>query len=123
MSNAKFIYLHRDGSNYKKPGQVVFSNPDELSCDFVTEVLRKAFLQDGLFIAYQIRVPDSFLYAHGEANTDDHCYHEFESVESSSDSPNDQYGRSMSQFLTEVQEQAASGWIAFDPHELIHFST
>lgn len=57
MSNVKFIYLYRDGGNYKKWAQVVFRNPDELSCDFITKALREAFMQDGLFIADQIRVP------------------------------------------------------------------
>lgn len=119
MSNVKFTYLYRDGGNYKKRGHVVFRNPDELSCDFIAKALRQAFMQDGLFVAHQLRVPDSFLYARGEADSDDHCYHEFDRVEASPDTPNDQHGRSIKQFLAEVQMQALSGWTTFDPHESV----
>ena len=28
MNNVRFLYLYRDGSNYKKWSDVVFSNPD-----------------------------------------------------------------------------------------------
>ena len=119
MSNIKFRYLYRDAGNYKKRGEVVFRNPDELSCDFIADALRKAFLQDGLFIAHQVRIPDSFLYTRGEAESDDHCYHEFDRVELSPDTPDDQHGRSIKQFLLEVQMQSASGWTAFDPHESV----
>ena len=120
MPNIKFIYLYRDAGNYKKWSEVVIRNPDELSCDFISKGLREAFMQDGLFIAQQIRIPDSFLYTRGEANSDDRCYHEFDKVELSLDAPNDQYGRSMSQFLKEVRKQATNGWVAFHPHETLH---
>lgn len=122
MYNVKFIYLYRDGGNYKKWGHVIFRNPDELRCDFIRRALEKAFLQDGLFVAHQIRVPDAFLYARGEANSEDHCFHEFDRVELSPGTPNDQHGRSIKQFLAEVQMQTTSGWTAFDPHESVqHF--
>jgi|SRR5690348_8345410 hypothetical protein len=119
MPNIKFIYLYRDGGNYKKWAEVIFRNPDELSCDFISKRLREAFMQDGLFIAQQIRIPDSFLYTRGEANSDDHCYHEFERVELSADTPDDGRGRSIKQFLAEVQTQSTRGWTAFDPHESV----
>lgn len=117
MPNIKFRYLYRDAGNYKKRGEVVFRNPDELSCNFISKVLRERFMVDGLFIAHQIRIPDSFFYTRGEANSDDHCYHEFDKIELTADAPNDQHQRSMSQFLAEVRKQATSGWVAFDPHE------
>lgn len=119
MSNVKFIYLYRDGGNYKKWAQVIFRNPDELSCDFISKTFREAFMQDGLFIASQVRVPDSFLYTLGEANSDDHCYHEFHGVEKCLGTPRDKHGRSIKQFLAEVQTQSKNGWTAFDPHESI----
>ena len=119
MYNVKFIYLYRDGGNYKKWGHVVFRNPDELSCDFITKAMREAFMQDRLFIAHQIRVPDSFLYTRGEANSDDHCYHEFDKVQRTVDAPSDKYERAMSEFLTEVRKQGTKGWKTFDPHEAL----
>jgi hypothetical protein len=72
VDNVEFIYLYRDGGNYKKWGRVVFSNPDGMGSDSVEERLRQGFLQDGLFIASQIRVPEVFLYAGGEFSFDDH---------------------------------------------------
>lgn len=119
MPNIKFIYLYRDGGNYKKWAEVVFRNPDDLSCDFIAKALRERFMQEGLFIAHQIRLPDAFLCTRGEANSDDHCYHEFDRAELTPETSNDQYRRSMKQFLAEVHMQSTSGWIAFDPHESV----
>ncbi len=75
MHNIKFTYLYRDAGNYKKWGEVVFGNPEELTLKLIARDLREAFLQDGLFIAHQVRVPDAFLYVQGDATSDDHCYH------------------------------------------------
>jgi len=117
MQNVKFTYLYRDAGNYNKWGEVVFRNPEGLVPELITQVLREAFLQDGLFIAHQVRVPDVFLYVRGDATSDDHCYHEFDSVEATAETPNDQDSRSISQFLIEVKRQAVRGWVALDPHE------
>lgn len=119
MPNVRFVYLYRDGGNYKKWSHVVFSNPDELSCDLISKALRERFMVDGLFIAHQIRIPESFLYTRGGANSDDHCYHEFDRVELSPNAPDDRHRRSVKQFLVEVQVQSTSGWTAFDPHESV----
>jgi len=61
MSNIKLHYLYRDGSNYKKWADIVFLNPDDLPAEIVTEGLREAFLEDGIFIAHQVRIPEVFL--------------------------------------------------------------
>jgi hypothetical protein len=117
MSNIKFGYLYRDGGNYKKWGKVIFSNPEKLTLELVTKDLRRAFLEGCLFIARQIRIPECFLFSEGEATTDDHCFHEFEAVELTVESPNDLHLRSISQFIGEVKREAMRGWIAFDPHD------
>jgi hypothetical protein len=115
VDNFAFVYLYRDGSNYKKWGRVVFSNPDALISDSAEEKLRLAFLQDGLFIASQIRVPEAFIYAGGNFSFDDHCYHEFDGIRATDDSGDDAFGRSITEFLTEVTQQANRGWREFDP--------
>jgi hypothetical protein len=117
MSNVKFHYLYRDGSNYKKWAEVVFSNADDLPAAVITRVLRDAFLEDGLFIAHQVRIHEVFLASEGELTFDDHCYHEFESVESTSAAPNDQRGRSIRNFMEEVAKEAKRGWRAFNPQD------
>jgi hypothetical protein len=83
----------------------------------VTEALKDAFLQDGLFIAHQVRVPEVFLFSRGNVTSDDHCFHEFSAVEASLKDPNDPSSRSISQFIAEVKREAKSGWAACDPHD------
>lgn len=117
MHNIKFSYLYRDAGNYKKWADVVFSNPDGSTPEEVTEALKDAFLQDGLFIAHQIRIPEAFLFDRGDATSGDHCFHELDSVEASLEVPNDRYSRSITQFMIEVNKEAKRGWVAFDPHD------
>jgi hypothetical protein len=120
MRNIKFSYLYRDGGNYKTWAEVVFSNPEDLSPEAVTSELRKAFMQDGLFIAHQIRIPDVLPYSHGNPTPDDHCFHEFDSVGLTVDAANDRFGRSIGDFLTEVSREASIGWRACDPFDRFH---
>src|SRR6266849_481800 len=102
MRNVKLHYLYRDGSNYKKWADIVFSGADGLSIASATRVLRDAFLPDGLFIAHQVRVPEVFLAAEDDLTSDDHCFHEFESVEMTSDTADDPCDRTFHQFTAEV---------------------
>ena len=117
MSNIKLHYLYRDGSNYKKWADIVFLNPDDLPAEIVTDGLREAFLEDGIFIAHQVRIPEVFLAADDQLTFDDHCFHEFASVESTSDAPNDLCQRSIRAFMEEVAREAKRGWCAFDPRD------
>src|SRR5450432_977249 len=115
MSNVRFQYLYRDGSNYKKWGDVVFSNADDLSVESILKSLQQSFSDDGLFIAHQVRIPEIFLAREYAFNEDDHCFHEFADVEVAPDAPNDSYKRSIGEFMAEVAKQAEIGWRAFDP--------
>jgi hypothetical protein len=117
LMNIRLHYLYRDGGNYKKWADIVFRNPDGLPIESVDTRLRSAFLEDGLFIAHQVRVPEAFLASEDRLTSDDHCFHEFASVESTANAPNDPYDRSMSDFLTEVLREANRGWRAFDPQD------
>jgi hypothetical protein len=119
MSNIKFHYLYRDASNYKKWSDVVFSNGEGLPPDAVTEALRNAFSGGVLFTASQIRVPEVFLFSEYHLTPDDHCFHEFYSVEATSDVANDSHGRSIREFVAEVATEARRGWAAFDPQDLV----
>jgi hypothetical protein len=111
MSNIKFNYLYRDGANYKNWSDVTFFNPDDLTIDLLTEDFRGAF-DDNLFIAHQVRIPEVFSFPDG-VTSDDHCYHEFDSIEITEDIPNDLFVRSIGEFLAEVKAAAAIGWRAF----------
>ncbi len=119
MSNIKFSYLYRDAGNYKKWADIVFCNPDGLTLEAVTKTLKGAFMQDGLFVAHQVRVPEMFFFSRGNATSDDHCFHEFSAVEASLEDANDPCSRSISEFIAEVQREAKRGWGAFDPHDAL----
>jgi hypothetical protein len=115
MNNVRFQYLYRDGANYKKWAEVVFSNKEALPVEGVNRSLRNAFLPDALFIARQIRVPEVFLTADYPLTPDDHCFHEFYSVEATADPPTDEHERSLERFVDEVTREARRGWKAFAP--------
>ena len=115
MSNIEFCYRYRDGANYKKQGSVVFLNPDGLDCSAIETALRQAFW-DGLFIAHQVRIPEIFLYIDGPFAFDDHCYHEFAADQASDGSPNDEYHRTITEFLSEATGLRGR-WQEFDPYD------
>jgi len=117
MNNIKLTYLYRDAGNYKKWANVVFSNPGGVTAEAAKRALIGAFLQDGLFVARQIRIPEAFLFDRGEANSDDHCFNELDSVEATAEVATDTYSRSISQLIAEVKREAKRGWLAFDPHD------
>jgi hypothetical protein len=117
MSNVEFSYLYRDGGNCKNRGTVVFSNSGEISVGAAEGDLRQHFLEDGLFIASQIRVPEVFLFAGGRFSSDDHCYHEFDGIRSTTRSADDTLHRSIGEFLAEVDREAHRGWRLFDPYD------
>jgi hypothetical protein len=117
MNNVEFIYLYRDGGNYKKWGKVIFSNPDGMNTESAERKLRQGFLEDGMFVASQIRVPEVFLYADYGFSSDDHCYHEFDGVRPTTSSADDTHGRSIGEFIVEVIQEAQRGWQVFDPYD------
>jgi hypothetical protein len=84
-----------------------------LSLDRIMEALRGAFLQNGLFIAFQVRVPEVFFSTSGDATSDDHCFHELDVVEITLDGPNDRHSRSIREFISEVRREATRGWETF----------
>ena len=118
MKNLKFIYFYRDGSNYKKPAAITFTNPSGMAAVGARNDLLRVFMQEGLFIAHQIRVPEVFLYrGDGRVTPDDHCFHEFGSVENTDELPTDKLWRSMSEFIVEASKATQRGWETFDPYD------
>jgi hypothetical protein len=115
MNNINFQYLYRDGSNYKNWAEVVFSNPDDFPVERIAKQLGESFMEDGLFVASQVRIPEVFLAAEDQLTEDDHCFHEFAEVTTTAGAANDLHHRSISEFLTEVVRESQRGWRAFDP--------
>lgn len=114
MNKIRFVYLYRDGSNYKSWGEVIFGNIEKLSLEVIEKKLIAAFLPDKLFIANQISIPEKFLFLKEKFTKYDHCYHEFDSLEICDDSPTDSLSRSITDFLRDVELASKQGWEAFD---------
>ncbi len=117
MSNICFSYLYRDASNYLQRGAVVFADTNGFSLPEIESRLRRALMSDGTFAAHQLRLPELFLYVEGALSPDDHCLHEFFGLELTSDQPDDQFNRSFSDFLDEVEHASREGWAGFDPYD------
>ena len=66
-----------------------------LPIESAKEGFKGVFLQDGLCMAHQIQLPEVFLPSEGGANSGDHCFHEFDSVESTLEEPTDLHLRSI----------------------------
>ena len=108
-------YLYRDGGNYKRWGSVDFSNSEQLTIEEIDIRLRSCFEQESFFIAHQIGIPELLLYADEPITDDDHCYHEYQSVEEIEDEHSANPALTIGEFLTAVQTSAAQGWKAFEP--------
>jgi len=119
MNKIRFIYLYRDGANYKSWGEVIFDNPEQLSVDEIDQRLGSAFLSKKLFVAHQISLPEKFLFLDGKITRHDHCYHEFDSIEVCEEQATDLLSRSITKFIAEVELISRLGWKAFDVLERI----
>ena len=107
--------MYRDASNYKAWGSVVFTNSGEATLSDIEARSLNSFGNDRLFIARQIRIPEVFLYLDGDITIDDHCFHEYISVEFTTEAENDKHRRSINEFIKEVEDQSNIGWQSFDP--------
>ena len=114
-TNVRLTYMYRDGANYKKWNSVVFSNPERVGVASIKDRLQAAFLVDDAFVADQVRLPEVFLYSDGQIDRDDHCLHEFCSIEKTLDTANDTHSRSILAFVLEVEAVAKIGWCGFTP--------
>ncbi len=110
MTNIRFIYLYRDASNYKQHGEVILSNEMQLAVKEIDTQIH-SLLSDGLFfIARQIQLEERFFAV---VNEDDHPWHEYVQVESTTDhifDPIPESKRDIAQFMKELEQTHHSGW-------------
>jgi len=110
MTNVRFVYMYRDASNYKQHGEFILSNETLLTVEEVDKQIR-SLLSDGLFfIARQVQVEERFFAVVSE---DDHPWHEYVSVEATTDpafDPVPEQKRDISKFLKELKQAHRSGW-------------
>ena len=110
--NTRFHYLYRDASNYKQWGEVVFTGwAPALEPRLVAALDGQEF-----FIADQVRLPELF-FTGGPSNSDDHCFHEFDSFETTDAPAGDRYQRSIDELVQEFEHAGRSGWRVFDPRD------
>lgn len=110
MTNVRFVYMYRDASNYKQHGEVILSNETLLTVEEVDKQIH-SLLSDGLFfIARQVQVEERFFDVVSE---DDHPWHEFVSVEATTDptfDPVPEEKRDIAKFLKELEDAHHTGW-------------
>ena len=110
MTNVRFVYMYRDASNYKQHGEVILSNETLLTDEEVDKQIR-SLLSDGLFfIARQVQIEERFFDVVSE---DDHPWHEFVSVEVTTDptfDPVPEEKRDITKFLKELEDAHHTGW-------------
>lgn len=114
--NTAFVYLYRDASNYKEWGRVVFEGKHRAAH---VARLRKALQRGELFCPWQVRVPQVYRYlAEGESidERDDHGWHEFVRLEESDEPCDDDAGRSIEEFVEEVEAASEAGWRVLDAY-------
>lgn len=118
----RFNYLYRDGGNYKKWNFIDFKNPEGMGLDEINRRLGNSFDMKCLFNAKQAGVPAIFLFDEDEysVNADDHCFHEFDSVEAvdASREDIDLQDCTIGSFVKHVEECRKNGWKAFDPSDI-----
>ena len=111
IQNIKFNYLYRDAGNYKSWGDVIFANSDDLLLSTIEKRLKQAFEQEVFFIADRININELFFE---EITDDDHCYHEFDSVEITDKDVTDSLNRKIKSFIEQIEAESMRGWRAFD---------
>lgn len=110
MTNIRFVYMYRDASNYKQHGEIILLNETLLTVEEIDTQIH-SLLSDGLFfIAQQVQVEECFFDV---VNEDDHPWHEYVSVEETTDPTFDsvpEEKRDISTFLRELDQAHRSGW-------------
>jgi hypothetical protein len=108
--NTRVEYLYRDGSNYKESGTVVFRGEWDAS---LGPRLFAALDREEFFVAHQVRLPELF-FADRPLYADDHCWHEMGEATTTSAAADDLLGRTIEEFVAELERASTDGWAIFD---------
>lgn len=73
----RFSYLHRDSGNWKKFGSKLFSNPEQLTIEEITQKIRENLIDQEYFYPDQVGIKKFKFHRY----KDDCSWYEFESVE------------------------------------------
>ena len=108
--NVRLTYLYRDAANYKAWGAVIFTNHEGLALDEIEKRLRHCLFDEVLFVAAQVRIPDVFLFQEYPFSENDHFYHELDSVQFTTEQPNDSQARSIKNFIEQFEAASLNDW-------------
>ena len=97
--NIKFSYLYRDSGNYKRFGDVIFSNPNNLTILDMEHLIRSKLIDGEWFYAQDWGLPN--LHFEDWDEDLDHGFHEFESLSYSKENSNSKI--SLSDFFKILQ--------------------
>jgi hypothetical protein len=97
--NIKFYYLYRDASNYKNYNEIIFQNSDSIDLKLIEMNLKKLFIDSQYFEAKAILIPELYFES---KNIDDHDWHEFLQLETTTESVTDSNQRSIIDFINDV---------------------
>jgi uncharacterized protein (DUF433 family) len=108
--NTRFHYLYRDASNYKQWGEIVFTG-------WATDLEGRLTAALDRHEVFHCRSgsDSGAVFRDLTSNADDHCFHEFDSIETTDASVDDRHLRSVNEFVEEVERAGRSGWRLFDP--------
>lgn len=95
----KFNYLYRDAGNYKNYGFVIFSNGNNEDPETLEKTIREHLI-DGEFFYPEDLVKPVFFDEYNEEL--DHGWHEFDSVEETTEEPTD--ARDIEDFIADLQK-------------------
>lgn len=99
--NVRFEYLYRDAGNFKKWGEIIFSNPRNIDIDLVATMAEDVLIDHAYFVASKADVPDLHFVEHNEEL--DHDWHELSMFQATDDPPNDSQGRDVEKFIESLQ--------------------
>jgi len=77
--NIAFHYLYRDGANYKNLNTVIFDNPNDITLETLSQLLKDKLISEEYFYANEWKIPD--MHFGSWDNEIDHEFHQFETIE------------------------------------------
>lgn len=95
--NVSIQYLYRDAGNNKIWGDIVFSNRINLDVSKLEIDIKNALIDGEFFVAEDVGLPSLHFDRH-DAELD-HGWHEYFSIEKTDNSPNDDLGRDVCDFV------------------------
>ncbi len=99
--NIRFEYLYRDAGNFKRWGEIVFSNPGDIGEKLIASMAEDALIDSLYFVASKARIPDLHFSDYNEQL--DHDWHEMHEFQPTTDVVSDSENRTIDEFLESLR--------------------